>query len=180
MPQEIVQRFYAALPDVRRWIEGYVQVHAAQARTVESLGLKRLASYYPPALLRQAKTVTVARVPFPPIEEFGLPEFAHMQQIPFAGITFNDTYFLAQDRASEEVHFHELVHVVQWARLGLDNFLLAYGFGLLQFGYERSPLEQIAYRLQADFQRGVNMPELTKRIEVLTDAVWAGVAPNLR
>jgi hypothetical protein len=180
MPQEIVQRFYAALPGVRLWIDEYLQAHAAQARAVELLGLKRLGNYYPPALLKQAKTVAVSRVTFPPVEQFGLPEFAQMQQMPFAGITFKDTYFLAQGHTPEELHFHELVHVVQWARLGVDNFLLAYAFGLLQFGYEQSPLEQMAYRLQADFQRGISIPDLTKRIEVLTDAVWAGVAPHLR
>jgi len=179
IPQEIVKRLYAALPSVRRWIDEYVLAHAAQARTVESLGLKRLSSYFPTTLLRQAKTVTVPLVQFPPVDRFGLPEFAQMQQMSFGGITFRDTYFLAQGQTSEEIHFHELVHVVQWSRLGMDNFLLAYGLGLLQFGYERSPLEQMAFRLQADFQRGVVLPQLTRYIEVLTDGIWSGLAPNL-
>jgi hypothetical protein len=98
----------------------------------------------------------------------------------FDGITFRDTYFLRQGCASEAVHFHELVHVVQWSRLGVDNFPLAYGVGLLQYGYEQSPLEQMAYRLQLEFERGAPLPQLVQRIEALTDAIWEQVRPNIQ
>ena len=35
---------------------------------------------------------------------------------------------------TESLCCHELVHVVQWDRLGVDRFLLAYGIGLVQSG----------------------------------------------
>ena len=79
--------------------------------------------------------------------------------------------------SDESTHFHELVHVVQWARLGVDNFLLAYGVGLLQFGYQESPLERMAYSLQHDFERGAPAQDLVLIIEAETDAVWSQVAP---
>lgn len=32
----------------------------------------------------------------------------------------------------ESIHFHELVHVVQWSALGVDEFLLTYALGVAQ------------------------------------------------
>jgi hypothetical protein len=60
---------------------------------------------------------------------------------------------------------HELVHVVQWSRLGVDNFLLSCGLGLLQFGYE-----------QQLFDRGSVPNDLVRIIETGTDQVWKQVA----
>jgi hypothetical protein len=174
---DIIRRFHAALPQVGAWIDRYIQTHAASARQVSTLGFKRLSLCYPKDLLERAKVVSVDRVPYPPVESFGLPEFASMQQMPFDGITFKDTFFIQRGRESEELlHFHELVHVVQWARLGVDKFLLAYGLGLLQFGYEQSPLEAMAYNLQSGFESGMLPPHLVQVIERATDAVWSQAA----
>jgi len=72
-----------------------------------------------------------------------------------------------------------LVHVIQWERLGVDDFLLAYGAGLMQFGYRDSPLEKMAYSLQYGFDRGV-LPENTiELVQQGTDAIWNGMAPML-
>jgi hypothetical protein len=177
MQDDIIRRLHVALPSVRAWIEEYLLSHADKVRTVHSLGIRRLSECFPEELLVRAKTVTVPQPPFPPVERFGLPEFAPVQQMAFDGITFKDTYFLRQGHTSESLHFHELVHVVQWARLGVDNFLVAYAVGLLQHGYEQSPLEQMAYGLQGEFERRVVMPRLVQRIETLTDAIWQQVAP---
>ena len=169
---DLVQRFHAALPHVREWIDDYLAGHASRARTVRSYEFVRLPLCFPEALLEDTKVVEVAHVPFPPIERFGIPELAHMGRMQAAGITFRDTYVLQRGASSESLHFHELVHVVQWARLGLDNFLLAYGLGLIQNGYRQSPLEQMAYALQAEFDSGTNPPNLVRAIEQQTDAVW--------
>jgi hypothetical protein len=84
----------------------------------------------------------------------GLPELAVFEAMPISGITYQDTFFVKKGHQSESLYFHEMVHVVQWDRLGSDGFLLAYGVGLMQAGYRNSPLEAMAYRLQADFDRG--------------------------
>ena len=177
MQNDIIRRFHTALPRVRQWIEQLLDAHADRARAVSTLGFTRLLACLPRDLLERAKVVTVERVPFPPVDQFGLPELTLMQQMSFDGITFRDTFFLRQGRTSEELHFHELVHVVQWARLGVDNFLLAYGLGLLQFGYEHSPLEQMAYTLQRNFELGTLPRELVRVIEEGTDAIWNQAAP---
>lgn len=180
MQDDIIRRFHAALPSVRQWIEEFLNDHAERTRSVSTLGFMRLSTCFPNELLERAKVVTVRRVPFPPVDRFGLPELAPVQQMSFAGITFKDTFFLQQGQASESLHFHELVHVVQWARLGVDNFLLAYGIGLIRFGYERSPLEQMAYSLQRSFDSGRPPQELVSVIETRTDAIWTQVVSVLQ
>ena len=177
MQDDIIRRFHAALPSVRQWIDEFLNDHAGQARPVSTLGFTRLSTCFPQEVLERAKVVTVPRVPFPPVDRFGLPELAPVQQMSFTGITFKDTFFLEQGQASESLHFHELVHVVQWARLGVDNFLLAYGVGLIQSGYEQSPLEAMAYSLQRDFDNGRLPQELVRVIETRTDAIWREIAP---
>ncbi len=177
MQNDIIQRFRAALPGIRQWIDEFLNNHAEQARAVSTLGFTRLATCFPQELLECSKVVMVSQVPFPPVDRLGLPELAPVQHMSFAGITFKDTFFLQQDQTSESLHFHELVHVVQWARLGIDNFLLAYGVGLIQCGYERSPLEQMAYTLQRSFEDGRLTQELVRFIETRTDDIWSQVAP---
>ena len=180
MQEDIIRRFHAALPQVRQWIDEFLNDHAKQARAVSTLGFKQLSACFPQELLQRAKVVTVPLVPFPPVDRFGLPELAPVQQMSFVGITFKDTFFLQQGQSSESLHFHELVHVVQWERLGVDNFLLAYGVGLILSGYEQSPLEQMAYSLQRSFDNGRLPPELVSVIETRTDAIWTQVAPVLQ
>ena len=176
MQSDLIQRFHVALPKVRQWIDGFLNEHAERAHAVSTLGFTRLPTCFPKELLESAKVVTVPHVPFPPVDRFGLPELADVQQMSFAGITFKDTFFLQQGQASESLHFHELVHIVQWARLGVDNFLLAYGVGLVQFGYEQSPFEQMACSLQSGFDSDKLPQDLVRVIETRTDAIWTQVA----
>jgi hypothetical protein len=171
-----IQRLHVAVPRLGKWIDELLDDYANQARTVQSLGFEQLALCFPKELLERTKVVEVARLPFPPVERFGLPEFAGMQQMQLDGITFKDTFFLRKGESSESLHFHELVHVVQWDRLGVDKFLLAYGFGLKQFGYKNSPFEQMSYTLQSSFESGDRSQRIVRAIEKLTDAIWAEAA----
>jgi len=63
-------------------------------------------------------------------------------------------------------------HVVQWDRLGVDNFLYAYAIGLLQHGYQQSPLEQMAFQLQVRFDQRRVPENLVEFINEETDGVW--------
>lgn len=93
------------------------------------------------------------------------------------GITYKDTFFVRHlHQNTESLHFHELVHVVQWERLGVDNFLLAYAAGLMQFGYHDSPLEKMAYSLQDRFVSGTLSGDTIKIIQHQTDAIWNTVS----
>ena len=132
---------------------------------------------FPSDLLEKAKAVVVTgNVPFPPLSSMGLPEFAQMENMSMAGITFKDTFFLNRSHHTESLYFHELIHIVQWERLGVDNFLLAYGVGLIQFGHKNSPLEKMAYFLQEGFDCGILTMNIVQLIRLRTDAIWTGVA----
>ena len=109
-------------------------------------------------------SVSVERVPYPPVSALGLPELEPIAQGLWSGITFGHMYFVDENDTSEATHFHELCHVVQWKVLGVRDFLLTYALGLLSQGYRQSPLEAIAYDLQAEFEAGFTRPGLVDAI----------------
>lgn len=79
-------------------------------------------------------------------EAASLPNFAHM-----AAITFVDTV-VSHEPFTDRLLFHELVHVVQYQKLGLPEFAAKYVRGFLNGGsYEAIPLEMNAYELDARF-----------------------------
>ncbi len=141
------------LPEVRAWIDRTLAAHAAQACPVADFGFKRLGSYFSTALLASARAIPVAQVPAPPLASMGLTGFDEFENLDAAGITYLSSYFVRQGYArSESLHFHELVHVVQWQHLGPERFIMAYALGhLLSGGYRSNPLEEMAYGLQARF-----------------------------
>ncbi|MGH7793542.1 MAG: hypothetical protein ACREQ2_01355 [Candidatus Binatia bacterium] len=167
----LVKRLHTVLPSVKDWIDRTLQAHASSATPVSNVPFLRLQSHYPDTLLARARVVVVPRVPFPPVSQLGLPEFRAMEMMSLAGVTYKDTFFVCDGQQRDSLFFHELVHVVQWDRLGVDNFLLAYAVGLLQYGYEQSPLEQMAFELQARFDQQRVLENLVEFIEVRTDDV---------
>jgi hypothetical protein len=122
---------------------------------VASYRFPRLGGFYSSELLKTAKVVEVERVPVPPLSALGLTGFGEFESGNYAGITFLDTYFVQSGEALREpLHFHELVHVVQWQHLGAERFVMAYALGYLQGGgYRANPLEVMAYDLQDYFEK---------------------------
>ncbi|MGO9305267.1 MAG: hypothetical protein ACLPPV_21950 [Candidatus Korobacteraceae bacterium] len=95
------------------------------------------------------------RVPNPPfyadLEKLGftgLPNFTTM-----AAITFDDVVVF-HDPLTPQLIFHEMVHVVQYRLLGIDEFARLYVRGYLQGGYGGTPLEVCAYQLDGRFIMG--------------------------
>lgn len=174
---DLIRKFHSVLPAVRGWIENVLEENKEKAIPVIDHPFPRLQKVFPSYLLQKAKVVVVTgKVPFPPLSRIGLPELAQMENMAMDGITYVDTFFVNHLKQTESLYFHELVHVVQWERLGVDNFLLAYGIALMQFGYQNSPLEQMAYSFQEDFDRGRIITGIIELIRQRTDAIWAGVA----
>ena len=148
------QQHRAVYPQIVGWMRQTLAEHAAAARPVASLGFSRLPHYYDERMLASAKAIVVAKVPVPPLSAMGLAGLGAFERMEMGGITFFDTYFVRADLAGvESLHFHELVHVVQWRALGPEKFLACYADGLERFGYLRSPLELMAFRLQRRFER---------------------------
>lgn len=154
------------LPQLKRWIDETLHAHASRARSVDSYAFPRLRDFYTRDLLATAKVVEVDRLPIPPLSALGLTEFAAFEEMAFGGITYLDTYFATRDAARlEQLHFHELVHVIQWEVLGPDKFLLAYADGFLRYGYRDSPLEVMAYDLQARFDESGDAFNVRSEVE---------------
>ena len=95
------------------------------------------------------------RVPNPPfyadLEKMGftgLPNFTTM-----AAITFDDVVVF-HDPLTPQLIFHEMVHVVQYRLLGIEEFARLYVRGYLHGGYDGTPLEVCAYELDGRFIMG--------------------------
>ena len=147
------EQFEQAWPRVTRWIAQLIADHAGAARPLGELGFRRLPNYFGRELLT-AKVVVVDHVPVPPLTALGIPGFGDFESMPAAGITYLDTFFVDRRHAAEEsLHFHEMIHVIQWQVLGPKGFLAAYADGLARFGDRDSPLEVMAYGLQSRFER---------------------------
>jgi hypothetical protein len=123
-----------------------------------------LQPFFPASTLDSARAVVlsgyrVGNPPFyPELVRIGfagdsLPDFAHM-----SAITFVDT-IVSHVPLSTELLFHELVHVVQYRKLGLADFAAKYVRGFLSGGsYETIPLEVNAYELAARFATAPTVP----------------------
>jgi hypothetical protein len=121
------------LPPVLKWIRETLDAYDRQKRSVESFGFRRLPLYFHASLLRATKVVVTDCPPVP----------------------YQDTYFVETGAASSEsLHFHELIHAIQWRVLGREDFLLMYAAGLAEHGYRNSPLEAMAYEHEARFENG--------------------------
>ena len=95
----------------------------------------------------------------------GLARFADFERGNFDGITYLDTFFLKPTQSNnEKMHFHELVHVIQWRLLGPDRFLFLYANGLECFGYRQSPLEAMAYDAEAAFASSTAIFDVEKMV----------------
>jgi hypothetical protein len=174
---DLIVKLREKLPTVRAWIETTLAAHRDRAVPVGLLDSPRLKHLFPATLFNRSWCVSVPdKPPFPPLSRMGLEAFAPFEAMPIAGITYLNTFFVRQGHQCESLYFHEMVHVVQWDRLGLDRFLLAYGVGLVQSGYRDSPLEDMAYRLQADFDKGRVPKNLMGEIQMETDRTWENVA----
>lgn len=157
--------FKKAFPFVSKWITQTLSENSAKAKPVGSLNFKRLPLFYSNDLLARAKVVFVEKCPVPPLSSIGLNQFADFENMEASGITYLDTYFILKHEAKREsLHFHELVHVIQWQILGAERFLAFYAEGLEKQGYRDSPLEVMAYDHEARFN--VNVQPYSVEFEV--------------
>ena len=124
------------------------------AQPIASMHFARLPLYFDYDLLETVKFIPIDKVPMPPLSAMGLDRFAAFEQGNFSGVTYLDRYFIKGTVVTEEaLHFHELIHAIQWRLLGPERFLRAYADGLDEFGYKNSPLEKMAYDAEATFKQ---------------------------
>ena len=170
---ERLRELSGKLPGVRDWIEDTVASYQSRATPVAELDLPHLGRYFSAELLQEAKTVHLTDLPpLPPLHEIGEEASESEEPVIYEAVTYGDTIFLGEKLQSEVLYFHELVHVIQWNRLGKENFLFAYVAGLLDFGYRSNPLEKIAFGLQEKFRQGNLSADVAGSIRKHSDTIW--------
>jgi len=133
------------------WIEETLKSYSNHAVSCEQFS-SQFKGFYSTEFLSSSYFVVVDQLPkpdFPELRQAGFGDFIDMDAV---AITYKNTYFVKKGfEADLELHFHELVHVVQWQNLGAPLFIARYMKEISCVGYRNAPLEKMAYDLQATF-----------------------------
>ena len=109
------EEFAKAYPPLIAWIRNTLIASSHVAKTVASHGFSRLPLYFTEETLA-SKVILVDPLPVPPLASMGLMRFADFVRGDSNGITYIDTIFLNPTQSkNENVYFHELIHIIQWA-----------------------------------------------------------------
>src|SRR6266403_174339 len=147
-----------AIDETRACIEEQRTIHRPAGGQLPSVAKDAVRGFFTPAVLDRARVAVLAVIPNPPFLEqaraAGLPveiDFSIME-----GLTLLDTILISQAVPPTDplgLMFHELVHVVQYEILGVEEFSRQYVRGLAEgdFDYYRIPLEVMAYDLGQRF-----------------------------
>jgi hypothetical protein len=141
---------------VAEYIERQRQTYRGRAVPLDSNQLAVMRPFFPASTL-DARVAVLAKeqVGNPPFygelirmgfQAGSLPDFAAMAAITFVDIVVSHGPF------TNRTLFHELVHVVQYEKLGLAEFAARYVRGFTNGGsYDAIPLERNAYELDARY-----------------------------
>jgi hypothetical protein len=144
------------LAQIEQWIDKTNSVYAHKRICCEKFA-NEFEGFYPNEFLKTAFYVVVDKIPKPDftgLRELGLSNFIDMD---VAGITYKNTYYILPSAVHNlRVHFHELVHVVQWRELGAHAFIMRYINEIQTFGYNDAPLEIMAYELDEHYTSNGN------------------------
>jgi hypothetical protein len=142
---------------VAKYIEQQRQIYRGAAVPLDNRQTAAMQRFFPVSTLDSTRIAVLSgqRVSNPPFyvevikmgfEAGSLPDFALM-----SAITFVDTV-ISHELLTDRLLFHELVHVVQYQKLGVPEFATKYVMGFLRGGsYKAIPLEMNAYELDARF-----------------------------
>jgi len=150
-----IEKLIKKLPLIKDWINDTLSKHKKEAKLIKDFDFGHLHLYFSDKLLSTTKAIELktGRIPKPSLSKMGLSEFSNFENRDDDGITYNDMYFIKSKRFHDEsIHFHELIHVIQWKYYGFDKFLLAIAEEILKYKYGKGPLEFMAYKHQDFFE----------------------------
>ena len=146
-------QFENHLFSIKRWMAQMLAAYTDQMQSVAAAGFDILKQYFPEDLLERFQRVVVDRCPVPPLAALGIPQLAEIENWDLKGIPWENTIFIRRDLSQwDAVHFHEILHLIQWQSLGVDRYLTAWAIGTIIHGYRANPLEEMAFRLQTRFE----------------------------
>lgn len=141
-----------------RWVQAQRDVHRPGARALDDREVEALERFFGPTIMNLASIKVVPRIENPPFYS----ALSGVSVIDFAqggGIAFIDTILITRQKKRRNplplpLVFHELVHVVQYDHVGVDEFISRYVQGWLTHGqqYASIPIERQAYELQARYE----------------------------
>jgi hypothetical protein len=118
--------------------------------------------FFSPEILEQTKTLVLKgeRIQDPGFYTMArmmgfkdLPSFSDVGAVTFVDV------IVSHEEFTNALLFHELVHVVQYAQLGVKEFGARYVSGFVSGGgYEGIPLEKNAYELEQRFHENPTQP----------------------
>lgn len=145
-----------------RWIQKERLTRLPSARALTPVEHAAMAGFFNPELLAKA---WIQRVPIVPNPDFYQALIAAGQPIPLdfsarmEALTLVDCILIADSKIGvgpipPGLLFHELVHVVQYDVLGVEEFMHRYVRGWAGNGenYDRIPIEVQAYHLQGRYE----------------------------
>ncbi|MBN7818707.1 hypothetical protein J0A65_02460 [Bowmanella sp. Y57] len=139
---------------IEQWIHQTNRAHSAKRQSC-ILFREQFKGFYSPSFLQNAYFVVTDNIPkpdFPELRDAGLDDFLDME---VDGMTYGNTYYVKQEYEEDLVlHFHELVHVLQWQQLTVPRFIARYMQEVQAFGYRKAPLEDMAFSLEDRFKAG--------------------------
>ncbi|HET9837974.1 MAG TPA: hypothetical protein VFR84_07045 [Candidatus Angelobacter sp.] len=149
----------AMVSQLAAMVESYIsdsrKQYASQAVSLTEAQRAAMQPFFPADVLDRVRLCVLhnGRVPNPSMYSMAkmmgirnLPDFSGM-----AAITFVDV-LVSHEEFTHDLLFHELVHAVQYAQLGVKEFAARYVNGFIQGGsYEEIPLEKNAYSLEGRF-----------------------------
>ena len=106
--------------------------------------------YHNREFLEKSFYISVDTIPKPDFEELRAIGLGSFLDERVEGITYKNTYYILNDKVNQfDLHFHELVHVVQWKLLGVNDFIKKYMEEAADYG--NGPLEKMAFSMQDEF-----------------------------
>lgn len=162
------------------WVRAQRERHRPDGAPLDPELRERLAAYFAAETLDRAGVTEVDGIGDPPfyadLFRQGLTNLIVFRNM--LGITFDDTIVIDRKkkpsgRAYDALLFHELVHVAQYQRLGIDRFLHHYVTSWYESGlrYEGIRLEKQAYALEGELTSSKEPFSVEERL----DALMAGM-----
>jgi len=129
------------------------------ARSLSAEETAELQTFFAPATLGAARVRSVPRIENPDFYAKLPAEFPTIKFTQMMGITLIDTVLISDAQMRPEdpllpLLFHELVHVVQYAQVGVETFVDRYVTGWYAGGqdYGSIPIEKQAYGLGSRYE----------------------------
>lgn len=175
---QLFNRLYSFLPLFVKWMNEMLVSYEDRAVALDDFTYKKIKVVFPAPLRNQTKVIAVQdRIPMPPLDKIGLEVLMKLDPKNAIGITFKNRIFLLEQHCNEINCFHEMIHIVQWQRLGVERFLLAYGLHLALHGYDGNPFEQTAYNFQHKLESNELPMNFLETVKTQADSAWALINP---